>query len=233
VPVSVCDANLDGIVDGTTVAVATTGEVDPDSVDSYEIGGKLSFLDRKLAVDAFLFRMDWSDIPVATTLPCGWQYTANASKARSQGVEVQATLRVSEAFRVELGGSYTDAELTEDAPTLGALAGARLPTPRVNASLGVQYEFGIAGRPAAVRADAIHVGSFSDNVTHPLYSDAGDYVKIDASARIVLSSIDINFFVRNLTNEDAFTYRGGSFYSEFYGYRLRPRTVGLELSYGF
>ena len=44
----------------------------------------------------------------------------------------------------------------------------------------------------------------------------------------------VDVFVDNLTNEDAFTFRGTSpSVSDFYGYRLRPRTVGVRLGYTF
>ena len=61
-----------------------------------------------------------------------------------------------------------------------------------------------------------------------------DYVKLDASARMKFGALSVDLVARNLTNEDAFTFRGVSrAVGEFHGYRLRPRTVGLQLGYSF
>lgn len=228
-----CDADGNGLIDGTQVSLESAGRVDPDSVDNYELGGKFALLDRRLTIDAALFRMDWSDIPVSTIPPCFFSYLTNAGEARSEGIELQTSFRLTEALRVDFGGSYVDATLTEDAPTLGAAAGARLPSPKVNANLGLQYEFDIAGHAAFVRVDSIYVGDFYADLRASPNSKAGDYMKLDASARVAIRNLNVDFFARNLTNEDAFTARGAGPYSEFYGYRLRPRTIGMQLSYDF
>lgn len=229
-----CDADGDGLVDGTNVPLESTAGVKSDSVDSYEIGGKFAVFDRRLTLDAALYRMNWFDIPIGRAVePCGFTFLSNFGKARSEGVELQASVRVTDALRVDFGGSYIDARLTEDAPSLGISAGTRLPSPKINANLSLQYGFDIAGRTAFVRTDAIYVGSFHSNVTQAPNSKAGGYVKLDASARVVVANLNIDLFVRNLTNEDDFTYRGGAFHTEFYGYRVRPRTIGVQFSHDF
>jgi outer membrane receptor protein involved in Fe transport len=55
---------------------------------------------------------------------------------------------------------------------------------------------------------------------------------------VAIHSLTAELFVRNLTNEDDFTWRGiggnvsGAVLPDF-GYRLRPRTAGVQLSYTF
>ncbi len=235
-PAGICDRDGDGLVDGTNVTVESTTRVDSDTVDSYEIGGKFALLDRRLAIDAAVFRMEWSGLPVDVRPPlCIANYAANAGGARSRGVEVQANFLVTNALRVDIGGSYIDARLTEDVPAQGFFADDRLPgTPKVNGNLGLQYEFDVAGRTAFVRADAIYMGSFFGNVLESPSTEAGGYVKLDATARLVVDKLNIDLFVRNLTNEDAFTFRDSyAFTGPYYGYRLRPRTIGVQLGYSF
>ncbi len=119
---------------------------------------------------------------------------------------------------------------------MNAVAGARLPgSPKVNANLGMQYELSVLGHAAALRADAIYVGPFFGNLQESPFTEAGDYVKVDASARVNVKNLNVDLYVRNVTNEDTFTFRGlwaGSSAS-LYGFRPRPRTVGLQLSYDF
>jgi iron complex outermembrane recepter protein len=167
---------------------------------------------------------------------CG-AYTDNAGAARSEGAEVQANFQLTRAFRIDVGGSAVRAELTEDA--LGfvppAFEGDRLPgSPKINANLGLQYEFDIAGHNAFVRADSIYVGPFYGNLQQSANLRAGDYVKVDATARIVINSLNLDLFVRNLTDADDFTFRDTDrLAGASYGYRLRPRTFGLQLGYAF
>ncbi len=234
-PPSNCDADGDGIFDGTSLSIASAQRVASDAVDSYELGAKFSAADRRLTVDAALFRMDWSDIPVAGFVEaCSWNYVANAGTARSEGLELQASWRISPAFQADFGGSYVDARLTRDVPTEGFKAGDRLPGgPRVNANVGLQHNFTIAGRESLIRADAIYVGPFHGGVLALDNTEAGDYVKLDATARVVIDHLNLDLYVRNLTDEDAFTYRPVADYGRFYGYRLRPRTIGFQLGYAF
>lgn len=227
-----CDRDNNGIIDGTNFALDAVGPVDSDTVDSYELGGKFAILNRRVTVNAALFRMEWSGIPIAGT-PNGC-FIANAGNALSEGIELQANWHITEAFRVDFGGSWIHARLAEDVPTLNASKGNRLPgSPKVNANLSPQYEFAIAGYPAFVRADASYVGSFYGNVQETPVSQAGGYVKLDATARVAINTFDIDLYVRNLTNENDFSFRGNFVPNRFVGYRLRPRTIGIELQYRF
>ncbi len=239
-PAGLCDRDGNGVVDGTGISLASTRSLESDDVDSYELGGKFALFDRRLTIDAALFRMEWTGMPVrviagALTGGCGLAYNANAGKALSEGAELQLNFQISEPWRLDLGGSWLHARLTEDAPALNAFEGNRLPgSPEVNANLGLQYEFAIAGHPAFVRADSIYVGPFYGNLLETATTRAADYVKLDLSARVAIKSLNIDLFVRNVTDEDAFTFRGISAgRGELYGYRLRPRTIGLQLGYSF
>ncbi len=237
-----CDPNGDGLIDGTGVTIASTREISSDYLDSYEVGTKLALFDRRMSVDAAAYRLEWNDVPVlvfldtAAGLQCSRvTYTANAGAARSQGVEFQTSTLIVDGLRVDLGFGYVEAELTKDAPALRAPRGSRLPgAPRVNANLGLQYDFWIAGHGAFVRADSLYAGEFYGDLLQTPGLKAGGYVKIDARAGIRLGQFSAELFARNLTNRNDFTWRGtigGT--NPFFGYRLRPRTVGIQLTYTF
>jgi outer membrane receptor protein involved in Fe transport len=232
-PVAVCDQNGDGIIDGQSASIDSTGAVGSDDVTSYEVGTKLAFMDRRMTVDAALFRMEWNNIPVQINPPCGYSYTTNAGKGRSQGMEVQANLRLTPKVIVNAGGSWIDAELTADVPAQGFSSGDPLPgTPKKSANLGVQYLFNVAGRDAYVRADSIYVGRFWGDIPQSATQVAGDYIKVDAAARMSFGSLAFDLYVHNLTNEDAYISRGVGA-GLLYGYRTRPRTMGFQLAYDF
>ncbi len=235
-PAGLCDKDNDGLFDGTNVTIASSGNVDSDGLDSYEVGGKFAFLDRRLSVDAAVFRMEWSNIPVSIrqNSACDWMYVANLGAALSEGFEVQANYRLTDAWRLDVGGSWLNARLTTDVPAQGFSAGDRLPaSPKVNGNMALQYAFRLAGHQAFVRADAQYVGSFYGDIPQSPNLKAGDYVKVDATARIMMDSMSIDLFIRNLTDEDTFTSRGTAAPNAFFGYRPRPRTIGVQLGYQF
>lgn len=235
-----CDRDGDGFIDGTSTPRAATGTLNSDEVDSYELGGKATLLDRRLSVDAAVFRMEWSGIPVTLSAPaapvgCGLNYTINAGEALSEGIELQMSFQATDSFRVDLGGSRINARLAEDVPAARLKKGNRLAgVPKVNANLGLQYEFALAGQEAMVRADSTYIGSFFGNILESPLTKAGDYVKVDASLRVAIQDLSVTLYVHNLTNEDAFSFRrASSSTSVFYGHRLQPRTVGVGLSVSF
>jgi outer membrane receptor protein involved in Fe transport len=237
-PAGVCDINNDGIVDGSTITIASTRSVDSDTVTNYEVGGKFAFLGRRVTTSAAAFIMDWEGVPFRTAAPappegCGLTYNANAGKARTKGVEFQSSADLTDALRVDFGASYINAKLTQDAPAIGAFAGDRLPgSPKFNGNLGVEYRFFLRGHRASVRADSIYVGKFYGDVYQSPSTKAGDYVKIDLSGRVNFNRLGLDLFVQNLTNQDAYAFRGTSDPGrEYFGYRLRPRTIGARLNY--
>lgn len=242
-PANACDLDGDGLVDGTNVTIESTRKIDSDKVDSYEFGGKFALLDRRLVIDAAVFRMEWAGMPVSVnshfSSTCFVGYTANVGDALSEGVEFQTNLQLTDAFRVDVGGSWIHARLTEDVPAERLSAGDRLPgTPKVNANLGLQYGFDIGANAAFARADAIYIGSFYGDLRQSAVTKSGGYVKLDATARVVIEKLNlkVDFYVRNLTNEDAFTFRGAYNFpgiGESYGYQMRPRTIGVQFGYDF
>lgn len=232
-----CDTNNDGIVDGTSgITIDETTRTDSDSVNNYEVGGRASLLRNHVRVSGALFRIDWKNIPIRLIAQCGFSYIANAGSARSEGAEFQLDASLTDAWQVSAGFSLINARLTEDVPSIGATSGTKLPgSPSVNANLGLEYRFEAAQKPVAVRADAIYVGPFYGNLSRLSDTKAGDYVKLDLSARVTLSEqLTASAFVKNVFNTDSFTFRGiNDGGGAFYGQRLRPRTTGFQLGYDF
>lgn len=236
----VCDRDGNGVVDGTGVTIDATGTLNSDSIDNYELGGKFSLLDRRINIEGAIFRMEWTDFPGSFTAPapptgCGFTTSINAGKALSEGVEFQATVRVTEQFRLDFGGSWNDARLAENVPAAGLKKDNRLAgAPEYNGNVGAQYEFDIGEYAIALRADAIYVGPFYGNLRESPLTKAGDYIKIDPSLRVTFNNFDVNLYVHNLTNEDAFIYHTATpSTSPLKGHRLRPRTSGINVSYSF
>jgi iron complex outermembrane receptor protein len=90
------------------------GQYGSDSLWSYEIGSKNTFLDHTLQIDASLFYIDWNRIQQNVYLPsCGEQFTANLGNAKSEGGELEVLYRPIDALTLDLTAAYTDAKLTK------------------------------------------------------------------------------------------------------------------------
>jgi iron complex outermembrane recepter protein len=238
---SLCDTNNDGIVDGTTIPIAETQSIKSDFLDNYEVGGKLTLFDKRLVIDTAMYHIKWDGLPINTIVgTCPIRYTTNAGSAESDGIEFQASFFPAEGLRFDFGFGYTNAVLTSDLPALNARKGARLPgTPKYNGNFAAQYDFNIAGRRAFARADAMYTGEFYGDLLATPGTKAGGYSKIDARFGIeIMRDFSAELFVKNLTDEDGYTWRGISGASSgaanpFFGYNLRPRTIGVQLNYRF
>ena len=222
----------DGILDGSDGELVNT--VDPDTTDSFELGAKLSLLDSRLSVNTALFRTDWKDLPVTIldgTDACLFgRVVNNIGEARSEGVELEASFAVGQGLTVNLSGSYIEAEFT--AGRVGTstveVGDSLMFTPHVNASLGFQYDFDMGSNPSFVRTDMSYVGEYETGVneTSP---PGGDYVMLNLRVGTVVDRWSLDFYVDNLTNENAtLAYNAFS-----YATRVRPRRMGAALSYKF
>jgi len=215
VPTSICEDA--GIV---------PDEIDSDELDSFEIGAKFTFSDRA-TLNVSAFYVDWTGIPVERTLECGVGVTLNAGEAESKGIEVDGQVVLSDIWHLNYSVSYIGAELTEDAPGLG-LSGDRLPgSPEFQASLGVQADFEVLGRPVFARADIAHVGEYFNNLQE-IAPNVGDYTTVNLSIGVEINDvISLDFFARNLSGEEGLTWvetEIGDGRANF----IRPRTIGIE-----
>ena len=133
--VSAASANRNLISLGLT---QVPSQFSSDSLWSYEIGSKNTFLDHRLQINASLFYIDWSNIQQNVYLPaCGEQFTANLGKAKSEGGDIEILYKPVDALTFDLTAAYTDARLTKTS-CAGTLAydrrrpapGGRLPSAR-------------------------------------------------------------------------------------------------------
>jgi outer membrane receptor protein involved in Fe transport len=231
-PAAVCDVDNDGLIDGTNLS-ALGRQLDPDSLESYELGTKLRLFDGRIALNTSFYRNNWSGIPVIVQVPCTFGQFLNAGEARTQGLEFETAFSLTRGLQLVLGASYLDAYLTKDAPGIGR-DGDRLPaSPRYNVNASVQYDFELGNAASFVRTDYLRVGGFSNNLagTGP---EIGDYTHINLRAGATFGRMHTEVFVNNVTNADDLTWIDSIFAGvDARANRLHPRTIGLNLGYSF
>ena len=132
-------------------------QVDSSMLDSYEIGLKSQFADRRVTLDLAAFRIDWDDIQVASSFN-GVGGLVNGGEATSEGLELSALFRATDALQLGLNAAYTDASVKSDfTPTVipqgdvdviltTGLAGDRMPySPKLTWAATAEYAFMTAG----------------------------------------------------------------------------------------
>ena len=233
-PAVICDTDQDGLIDGT--AIENGQSLEPDELESFELGIKASLLDNHLTLNASVYRINWEGMPVTIIPPCQFGTVVNAGKSKSEGVEFEVKTSINDSLKVNLGASYNEATLSEDIPNaLGfGSKGDNLPgSADFNISLGLEYHTFLAGHEAFVRGDYAYTSDFYNNFAETGEA-AGGYGLLNLKAGIALKQVDVSLFVNNLTNVDDFSWvesLGGVLSQR--AYRLRPRTLGLNVGYRF
>ncbi len=169
----------------------------PDRTRNYEVGLRYRLLDGALSGTVNVYRIDWSDLQVASqTINGAVGIRTNASSARNQGVEAATAIRFG---GLTLSGNYTylDAKLREDAALLidgefDAFDGDRLP------------------------GTSKHAGSASANYTIPVNGDDNINLLWTTQARSkILSKTGLRGFGENLpgysTSRASVTYTADRF----------------------
>jgi iron complex outermembrane receptor protein len=159
-------------------APAQVRPFDPETLDSYEIGLKTDFLDRRLRVNAAVFFGEYNDLQLSLQTcpqfggpgPCGvW---ANAGDAEIKGLEIESTFRPIPQLLIDASYSYLDFKYTYINPDVG---GPTRPTgiqlhhrapymPTRKWSIGAQYEFTLGERGTLTpRVDVSYQGDLYTN----------------------------------------------------------------------
>lgn len=235
---------------------------DSDTIVSYEVGVRAQTSDRKFAIDAAVFHLDWDNVLILSTVtvndtPVG--VNSNGQRARSQGFEATATMRPTPGLTFVVNGSYTDAKLLDDTVPAagglnltGGLAGDQLPyTPTWNTNLTADYEWNIAGNALAYIGGTINMMGDQTAGFNAAYRAAFNrrveidgYAVVDARAGIDFGKFNVSVYARNLFNTfgvvsaEGFPFAvpaavGGNGTQVLNGAIIRPRTLGATVGVRF
>lgn len=101
---------------GTNTARARYFTYNPEYTWNYELALRSEWFDRRLTLNANLFRIDWSDQQVRVNLTPGNNYdseTVNAGTSRLWGFEIEALGRPTRTFTINAGVGYTRTKFTD------------------------------------------------------------------------------------------------------------------------
>ncbi len=231
----------------------------PDSAKNYEVGLKGVILGR-FRYSASVYRVDWHDIQLDAYTPVtGIQIVVNGANARSQGIELEVQAAVTQNLTASLGGSYTDAKLTEDFVRANFVGqkGDPLPlVPKTQVTAALDYVVPLEQErevsfhvDAAYRSDVntsvnnlqastnsatgetvIGANTYSTNFRH-----LGGFTTLNAGVGLQASKqVNVRLYCNNLTNQFGITTWSVARQPEqSTEYVTRPRTAGVNVTYTF
>ena len=199
---------------------------DSETLWSYEIGTKNSFLDNKLIINGSVYYMDIKDMQVNEQASPEETYLTNAATAKGYGVELEAAVKVLDGMTLNGSFGYNNTEFDEFSDVLGDYDGNKNPfAPEYTYSLGGQYRHAIG---FFARADLIGYGEmFFDKANK---HSRGAYEIVNAKIGYEANSFDIYLYAKNLFDKE---YNSYGYYGEFITVYSPPREIGAQLMYRF
>ena len=221
---------------------------DEETLTSYELGYKSEWLENRLRVNTAVFFNDYRDLQVSSfqSTPDGSALIGvftNAGKARMQGLELELTALITDAFSITANLGYLDAEYDEFITASGGrlvdVSGERemINAPRWDLFFGVNYVIPIARGALTLSADA----SYRDKTYLEIDSSEtlaqGAYSLINAAVMYETGDGKWQFMLggKNLADQ---RYRTHAFNLSAFpgvelGYYNPPRTLSLSASFSF
>lgn len=226
-----------GFEDTPANAIAAQLSYDPETVDNYEIGGKVDFLDDRARVNVALFQMDYNDLQVTQTdSNCLCSVTDNAANARIRGAEIEAQFMPVRGLQLFGGGSILDTEYLQFVDSLGNDNTGKFlqRTPKWQYNVGFQYDTSIGEMADAlsVRLNYTRKGKSYWFPTNAQYEKPHGLLDARIAFTPNQGEWTAALWGRNLTN---------SLYRVNVNYALNdevsrfaaPRTYGVEISFKF
>ncbi|OZI34187.1 TonB-dependent receptor [Bordetella genomosp. 10] len=205
---------------------------------TYEAGFKSYWLDRRLSVNGSVFYNDVKNGHLIVFDASQALFTTAALDYRSKGFELETAASLTQNLKLTAGIGYTDAELVH-VPTgssTGAASGNRVPNvPKVNASLGVQYDtpMNIAGYEGTLKTSVAwqYVGNRAADVKGSF--ELPSYSVTNARIGWQHGNWEIYGFAWNLFNKQYFV-AGQAWTTGVSSVRIgQPRIVGVGATIKF
>lgn len=220
------------------------GSYDPETLWTYEVGSKSSFLDDRLLVSGAIFFTDadaWQENFIVTTESGAVSSTTlivtNAA-IESKGAELEVMLKATDALSISANLGVTDAQYSSyDYDGTASYTGNKVKLiPEYDANLSIDYSISDA---ISFTAQVRGVGKTMLEESNAFERDA--MVLTDFNLRYQADQWNVNLFVNNVTNERyasglAYRHFFGNFFGDdgtYYAPLGAPRVVGVELGFNF
>lgn len=222
------------------------GPFDEETVDAFELGSKLTFLDGAARLNAAIYYNEFDDLQRTILGSNNLQTVANAAAATISGAEVDIAWSATEALTLTASFAYVDAQYDEfngldvDFPANGVPDPDRAKeldffnVAKYSASAGFVYDgvnLGALGN-LSMQASLYWKDKFQANITDLIIYDSTLLAQASATLRFPNDKLTLTLYGENLTDEQYGQGAAGTalFFVDFIA---PPRTYGLKLSYEF
>ncbi|WP_397606074.1 TonB-dependent receptor [Sphingorhabdus sp.] len=230
----------------------------PESANAYEIGLKSRFFDKRVLLNLTAFRSNYKDLQVSSFDPATALFlTTNAASARTQGLEAELQLAVTQDFKLSGNVTYLDATYEDftksqcwagqtaalGCVTVGSsstqdLSGVTTPyAPEWSGSIAADWSKDIgSGLTLKAGSDLYFTSRFA--TLTDIHPDSFQEKFAKLNARIGLSTEsgwDLSLAVRNLTDKRTAAFKntipGG--FNSIAAFTEPPRTFTIQARYKF
>lgn len=222
------------------LSVDDVAAVDPEVVDSFEVGLKSQWLDNSLQLNAAAFYYDYQDFQAFEYVTVGFQVNSvlfSIDEAESYGAEVELSWLPIENLGIDLGLGYTSTEVKKMS---GAPFGVKIAegnefrnAPNWNFNGSIYYDWQLPGGDWSLTpsADFYHVGEYYSSFANEPESTAGDYWQFNGRLRLadIGERYVVTAWVENAFDDKALT---GRFPGNLSGYGTDFATEGPRRTYG-
>jgi iron complex outermembrane receptor protein len=220
------------------LAVGVPTSYKPDTLTDYDPGYKASLLERKLTLDLSAFYIDWRDVQIETDYS-GVTISGNGGTARSDGLEASAVLAPLRGLNIALNLTYTDAQLTQNAPGVNGKDGDELPNvPKWSAALNVDQDFTLTGTTSCFIGGGVHY--VGERVSGFVTGSPADFVRpimpayttVDLRTGLNYQNLTFELYAKNVGNERGFnnitSLALSAYQAPFTASVIQPRTIGFS-----
>jgi iron complex outermembrane receptor protein len=231
------------------------GTYSPDTVHSFEVGAKDTFLNERLQVNTSVFYNKWNNIQQYVGESCGpYAYSTNAGDAVSDGFDLQLRALLTSQLRADVSVGYVNAYYSKSGYLPGSTTSIVLQGDKVgilpqvnppwNATAALSYEWPLAnGDKMHLWANTIYTsqnpGPFiTQNTTlngYPLARPDPATHLYNARGGYTINKVDLTFFINNIgNNTPALSKYQGIPTSNLISFTtFQPRTIGVTANISF
>ena len=231
-------ANYCGEGSGENFRANVSTFYDSDEVLNTELGIKTLLDDGKMRLNATYYTIEWTDIQVSQFDPVNISlltFIENAADADISGFEADMLWYPSDDWTVAAAVSLNDTEIVNDVSQTVPIVdiGSPLPlSPSRQFNIRLRKDISYKGNPAYMQFAYKSANETYNSFESAKVLDQDGYQIMDLAFGMTLNDTDIEFFVRNLTDE-----RANLYYNDQDDIpRIttnRPRNIGVRVSRNF
>ncbi|MYH14216.1 MAG: TonB-dependent receptor [Gammaproteobacteria bacterium] len=226
--------------------------VEPEEIESWELGYKATFAEGRGTFNVSAFRYDYTDFQTLEFTPDGTSaYLTNVPESEITGAEVEFAYAFSDALSVDAAITWLDSKITKGSDQIGVdtanlaagiqdLEGNPLPsTPEYTFLAAIDYAIPFDGGSLTTRIEYQYTDEhafrlFDVMEVHPADGqDSYDLLNLYATLSFDDDRYQIRGFLRNATDEEYKYWTLYSLSTSWSGSYAPPRTWGIDLTMNF